>query len=706
MSEKIKTTSSPDNPNFDAGAFTISHFSNEPGGFEFTTKKSIGRTESFDADEHLELSKWQKETLAAAMQREMQFNGVTAVTEARDAWRAAIAHGADSAEVARLRGDFETVRQEYIGKGKKIGLRAVELTGSNTLSADVQLVPFPVYNSLSSPESSSEVQKLSSASGVAMVLRTSDNRLVIQHRAVEKQKIYERGRTRGNASYADIPGASVAGMVDAKLSSDDGGRRPGTPDSINTDFLKAGIMKEAAEELGLDQDDIEELRIVGLAQDHVKPHDEVLLLADSRLTASELREVSRLSNRNKNLDDADFDEKFFDIESSPRAIELLLTEVKCPLPPTHAAALVAAGYSLVMQESGSEAAHAWRERLETSVRDNYEAMNAMVAAYYAKYPEALEQVPERYWNKSVPMRNPDGYAPAYAPVEQGLPSFDDEMIRVGLLPETRRGVDHGYLFDVDGVITNPQEKRVTNESMLDEIIGRLQSGEPVCFNTGRSTSWVMERVVGPMMSKVEDKSLFQNLIIVGEKGGTWTTFDGEGVAHDDAVETISVPDSLKERVRELIAEKYSDAMFFDESKQTMLSVEMNDGYDIAAYTIRQAEFVRDIQALLVETGTDKIYRIDPTTIATDVESPYVSKALGADRFMEFLQYRELAVDSFEAFGDSGSDAAMADELARRDKTVDFIYVGSDLQSLNPRADYTVRYVGGYNTGTLQYLGRR
>jgi hypothetical protein len=703
MSEKT-VSSSPNHPEFNAGAFTISHFSDQPGGFEFATKSSVGRTESLDADEHLELDDQEKRALAAAMRREMQFNDVTSVTRAREAWRAAVASG-DTTEAERLQGEFDLARQAYIGRGKKIGLRAVELMGENTLTADVQLVPFPVYNLFADPESSSELQKLSSATGVAMVLKTSDDRLVIQHRAVEKQKIYEKGKTRGNASYVDIPGASVAGMVDAKLSSGNG-RLPGTPDPIDTDFLKANILKEAGEELGLAPDDIKELRIVGLAQDHVKLHDEVLLLADSRLTAANLRETSRSSNRNKNLDDADFDEKFFDIESSPHAVEILLTDVKCPLPPTHAAALVAAGYSLVVQESGSEAAHAWRQRLELSVRENYEAMNAMTAAYYAQHPEALEQVPERYWGKRVPSRNRNGYSPAYTPEEQGLPSFEEEMIRTGLLPETRQHADRGYLFDVDGVITNPQEKRITNEAMFDEIISRLQSGEPVCFNTGRSTRWVMDRVVGPMATKMEDKSWLQNLVVVGEKGGTWTTFDADGTPYDDAVETISVPDSLKERVRELIAEKYSDAMFFDESKQTMLSVEMNDGYDIAAYTLRQAEFVRDVQALLIETSTDTVYRIDPTTIATDVESPYVSKALGADRFMEFLKYREFAVDSFEAFGDSGSDAAMADELARRNKSVEFIYVGSDLTSINPQAEYTVRYVGGYNTGTLQYLGAR
>lgn len=53
--------------------------------------------------------------------------------------------------------------------------------------------------------------------------------------------------------------------------------------------------------------------------------------------------------------------------------------------------------------------------------------------------------------------------------------------------ETHRQVDTAYLFDVDGVLTDPVEKRVDREEIFSEIISRLQSGQPVAFNTGRST---------------------------------------------------------------------------------------------------------------------------------------------------------------------------------------------------------------------------
>src|SRR5882762_1145606 len=123
------------------------------------------------------------------------------------------------------------------------------------------------------------------------------------------------------------------------------------------------------------------LRIVGVAQDNVKIHDELLLLAGTKLNTADIRRKSRESNRNRKLGEADFEEKFVDIPATPQAVETLLTDVKCPLPPTHYAAMVAAGYSLVLQESGAEAAEQWKRDLEPKMKANIDAMNQIVTNY-------------------------------------------------------------------------------------------------------------------------------------------------------------------------------------------------------------------------------------------------------------------------------------------------------------------------------------
>ena len=686
-------------PEFDGGSFTITHLSTSPEGFEFKTSQSIRRRQK--SSQNL-LNDNQRSRLQSAMKREMKFQGVEGLRDAKDALERARANESTS-EIARLQLEYDETRRKYIkGMAGKVGIRNIRQEG-NTLIADVKLVSFPVYNEFANPNNTPELLDLSSNAATAMIVRSSDGRIIIQHRAVERQRLDREGLTRGNASYTDIPGASAAGMIDAIINAENSTK--GTPDAIDTNTLRANILKETGEELGLEDNDLKKIRIVGLAKDNVKIHDEILLLADSGLTASEIRERSRTSNRNKNLGDADFEEKFVDIDGTPQAIEKLLTDVHCPFPPTHAAVLIAAVYSLILEAQGLEAANIWKIQLEKDVQENYRKMNEIVSSYYIKYQEIFNQVPERYWGKNVPARNTDGYAPAYTPEEQGLPSFEDEMVRVGLIPETRRLINTAYLFDVDGVLTDPAEKQVTESALYERIIEKLQNGEVVGLNTGRSTAWMIERIIEPLQAMINDKSLLVNFVAIGEKGGTWITFDSEGSVHHGRVNSLSVPIEFHYKVKNLIEDKYSDCMFFDDTKETMVSIEMKDGYDLVEFHRRQKELRVDLAKILTESGLENKYKIDPTTIATDIESPNVGKALGANRFLEFLDDQDIKPKHFVAFGDSRSDFEMADELERKNKPITFVYAGDKASLGILKKDYPIEYLEGYSQGTLAYLSR-
>ena len=110
-------------------------------------------------------------------------------------------------------------------------------------------------------------------------------------------------------------------------------------------------------------------------------------------------------------------------------------------------------------------------------------------------------------------------------------------------------------------------------------------------------------------------------------------------------------------------------MFFDATKETMLSIEMHDGFNLNMFHQRQKALVEDIKQLLKKYKLQDLYRIDLTTIATDVESPKVGKALGANRFLQFLKKINSKPQKFETFGDSKSDFEMSDELHKRKKKV-------------------------------------
>ena len=225
------------------------------------------------------------------------------------------------------------------------------------------------------------------------------------------------------------------------------------------------------------------------------------------------------------------------------------------------------------------------------------------------------------------------------------------------------------------------------------------------LNTGRSIAWMVERFIDPLIERIKDKTILQNFVAIGEKGGTWILFDRQGNMKQGKMAELVIPDEVIEEAKKLVDQTYNDSMFFDSTKETMLSIEMHDGFDLKTFHQRQKTLVEDLAQLLHQKGLSNKYNIDPTTIATDVESPFVGKALGAERFLQFLRDNDIDPVEFEAYGDSKSDFEMADELHRRGKHVKMIYVGDRAKLGAFDKEYPIDYVGGFSQGTLEYLSQ-
>ena len=273
-------------------------------------------------------------------------------------------------------------------------------------------------------------------------------------------------------------------------------------------------------------------------------------------------------------------------------------------------------------------------------------------------------------------------------------------------PEVMKTVDQMLIFDVDGVITDPQEKRVTEPEILDQIINRLEKGEPVTLNTGRSIQWVKDRVLNPLIEKVKDRNILQNLFAVGEKGGTWAEFDGQGNLIENKDDNISVPDDLKNEIRNLINNKYSDSMFYDESKLTMVSTEMKDGHSLEDYKEKQKMLSSELQEILNDNSIDEKFKVDPTTIATDVENKFVGKHFAVRRIIEWVKKRGISPQRYIAFGDSfKSDVPMAEEFHSQGLPVEFVYVGQEDIDTSKYPFAIKQTQAKFGNGTLEFLKR-
>lgn len=243
---------------------------------------------------------------------------------------------------------------------------------------------------------------------------------------------------------------------------------------------------------------------------------------------------------------------------------------------------------------------------------------------------------------------------------------------------------YALLLDVDGPLASPVTRTLAIPSIAQDLVALAERGIPIIFNTGRSDVFLVRTVLPALRAA----GLPRDAVIFGicEKGATTfipreTHLDGAG---DDLEvdEHLRVPTGLVEYCRS-IAPDYADAMFFDDTKVAMVSLEAHQGSDLTAYVTRQKQFEQQVWNYLATQEIGAIWgerqalnhadelaiRIDPTVISTDVEHVGVGKEVGADKAIAYLEKLGIKPREWRTIGDSRSDYAMADRLHERGFTV-------------------------------------
>ncbi len=389
--------------------FTVSYLDSNGTGLRVEgTPRKRGKLGA--SQEYVLLKDDERARFRAALNREKVFCGMDDLLQAREAYRVS-KDGGDSGQIEQSRQNYEKLRREYReALAGKIGFRHISIDGE-TIKAQASLVLVPAYRLFSNFEARPELIQLGRLSGTAMILSTADNKIIVQT------------RSKNNRMYGGVPGASVAGLLDAQITEESFKQQ--MPTEINTETVLHNIFKEAFEEIGLDQPELLDVKISGFGTDKVQIHDEFLITSKTPLTYDQ---VCQKADRNKNKSEWHFSENFVGIPASPEAIKTLLSEVKCPLPPSHTAAFIAAGFSMIREREGLSAAKTWKTELVEGIAENYRAINLLVENHYHQNPELLSKPAP---NK--PPRRANGYSAAYLPEEQGLPELRAELIRVGLI---------------------------------------------------------------------------------------------------------------------------------------------------------------------------------------------------------------------------------------------------------------------------------
>ena len=241
------------------------------------------------------------------------------------------------------------------------------------------------------------------------------------------------------------------------------------------------------------------------------------------------------------------------------------------------------------------------------------------------------------------------------------------------------------LLDVDGPVASPVTRAV-QPVIITDLLALAAAGIPVIFNTGRSAAFIREQVMEPMIAAGMPAGILIHAVC--EKGAVWFSYTaaGPGPVHVD--HDLAIPRSFGDDVRRLVAEDYTEHMFFDETKLAMVSVEQHISVENADYRAEQHLFDADAMELMGRHGLgvvrldhhapdsdDQIdYRVDPTIISTDIESVRLGKDLGASRAVELLAAQGVTPQAWRTVGDSRTDYAMADWLHHNDHPVKHVDV--------------------------------
>lgn len=232
----------------------------------------------------------------------------------------------------------------------------------------------------------------------------------------------------------------------------------------------------------------------------------------------------------------------------------------------------------------------------------------------------------------------------------------------------------GLLLDVDGPISSPVERRIAIPSIVDDIVTLSGLGVPIAFITGRSDAFLRDQIVAPLTARGLPDGI--RMFGVCEKGGVWFPITGQGIGNITIDRTVALPDDVTAEFRDLAEARFSDTMFFDDSKHAMISLEQNPDVDHDEYYVAQQQVNQEAFDLLVEYGLGARYgdleipdahglinfRVDPTIISTDVESVLLDKDRGAERALDYFRESGELPTLWRTVGDSRSDYLMADYL--------------------------------------------
>lgn len=259
-----------------------------------------------------------------------------------------------------------------------------------------------------------------------------------------------------------------------------------------------------------------------------------------------------------------------------------------------------------------------------------------------------------------------------------------------------------WIYDLDGVVTHLTEKKITNPQLLTCFSQQLQNNDPITLNTGRGLPFIREKVLTPLVEYMHEQnlpeSLLHNFFAVGEKGNAWIEDEKD---YFDL--STAMPAEFAQKVQQLVEKDFADTMFFDTTKQTMISLEMHTGMNTADFAPAREHIVPLLQNMLEQEQLAPAFHIDANISSVDIEHMTAGKGKGIERIIAWLIKQQQNPEKFIAFGDSAADLEMGKKLQELGKNFTFVFVG-DREIIQDKPSFPIIFTHEkYDKGVVEYI---
>jgi phosphoserine phosphatase len=261
-----------------------------------------------------------------------------------------------------------------------------------------------------------------------------------------------------------------------------------------------------------------------------------------------------------------------------------------------------------------------------------------------------------------------------------------------------------YLFDIDGVITNPQTRQIGNPELITHIVSRLEKNNPIGLISGRAYPWIVERVLQKIEHYVAEHTnlspnILDNLFVSGEFGGVGAVHVN-GKRKEFIKRDVIIPPELRNQLKN-VAKQFTQYAFIDEEKQTQFSMEMNYDRDEQTFSHNAREIAK---TLCTVVGDNASIEVHVDRIGINVKYRNVNKHYATDQFLGWLQEKKRKPQKFYVFGDSVSDLEIGEALHKHNLPFTFVFVGEKELIEEKHVQFPFIVTQGHcDEGTLEFL---